>query len=360
MLTGLCIGSWACSKENNIGVGGNASDADVTCGFGELRCNPDTFIFEQCRNDGLGFETLTGSAPCASLALCEQGVQLAPPACPTPACSAGISRCFDGAAETCDPDLNAFSPNQDCGGEALQCNPRTGQCFQLVLDPVEVTRSAYDAFLQDPSWSNKVSPPPGCGFKDIGSGFDFTPSDWTSQLANPDLPVVGVDWCDAYVYCAWNGQHLCGLVDGGMLLYDTYADPGLSAWHNACTSGGELDFPYGDKYQSQACNDAGKDKTGAVNGLFTGAAPQSQQCVSPRPAYASIRNMLGNVAEWEDACSKDATILQSGAGASDSCRARGGHTDTPTGDMAAGCRVQPPDPLRRDARSPTLGFRCCG
>jgi formylglycine-generating enzyme required for sulfatase activity len=349
-----------CSKENHIDTGADGPDADVTCYVGELRCNPDTHVFETCRKDELGFETLPGASPCASEALCEQGIQLAPPACPAPACSPGVSRCFNGAAETCDTDLNAFSPNEDCGAEGLQCNPRTGQCISLAIDPTEVSRSAYEVFLLDTAWSSKTTPPPGCGFKDTGGGYDFTPLDWDSQVLHPDLPVTGVDWCDAFVYCAWKGQHLCGLVDGGMLLYDTFADPGLSEWHNACSSGGEFDYPYGDKYQSQSCNDAGKDKTGSVEGLFAVSGPQTQACVSPRSSYASMRNMLGNVAEWENACSRDATVLQAGAGAADSCRVRGGHGDTPTGDMASGCSVQPPDPVRRETRSPWIGFRCCG
>lgn len=348
------------SKSNTVNVGVQEDAATPQCQHGDMRCNPDTFIFEQCRDDGLGFETLPGSSPCASGTLCEQGVQASPPACPEPACSAGDARCVDGAGESCKADLTGWSANGDCGSESKQCNPRVGECALIPIDAYEVTREAYKAFVDDAGWSAKATPPPGCAWKKPGSSFDFTPDDWTAQLQNPQLPVVGVDWCDAYVYCAWAGQHLCGQIDGGMVAYDSYADAGLSEWQNACSSGGELDYPYGTSYQSQSCNDGGKTKNGAVEGLFPGGASEVAQCRSPRPAYASAVNLLGNVGEWENSCNKDATVQAAGAGASDRCRVRGGDTTTPIGDMAQGCGFSPADPVPRDRRSATIGFRCCG
>jgi len=350
-----CSGS--CTQQGSYCVDGACFGSDETEGVapGVVRCAEqgktglfcDAHKLVSCNAPGKpGWNEL---AQCASTEECAFSASQQSSTCISKVCEPQETRCFDGAAELCKSNGSGWS-SDDCAGQNKQCNPTTAECITLAIDPYEVDRTAYAAFLADGSKPST----PGCSWKN-----DFTPDDWTGQQANPSLPVVGVDWCDAFTYCAWKGKHLCGKIGGGMAAYASHTDPGLGEWMNACSSGGDLTFPYGALYETQKCNDGAMSKSGAVEGLFAGNASQISGCRSPRKAYSGTINLLGNVAEWENACEKDASSSSSGAGASDKCRARGGAFDTPSGDMAKGCAYTPAD-SPRDHRSPNLGFRCRG
>lgn len=353
-----------CSTADLCNIAAGKSDskcAEAVCQKGDTRCNPTTFLFEQCNAGLSGFDALAGATACATLELCQQGLKAAPPACPKPACDTGQSRCREGVPETCNKGRTDFAVGDDCPTQSKKCNPLTATCLDLAVNAGEVTRQAYADFVALADNSAVFASIPGCEWKNNGSGhYLVTPDNWAAQQANPTLPVVGVDWCDAFAYCAWRSQHLCGKIGGGMVTFASFGDPGSGEWTNACTSGGEFAYPYGDTYQSQACNDAGKSKTGAIEGLFPATSSAISGCRSTRAAYAAIVNMLGNVGEWENACEKDATVASANPGKTDKCRVRGGDTNTPTADMAAGCSYQASSLLARDARSATMGFRCCG
>ena len=75
----------------------------------------------------------------------------------------------------------------------------------FLLDRFEVTNAEYRKFVEhvkatgDASMEHPDAPPMK----------DHTPKGWAVQeLAGDDLPVVGVDWFDAYAYAKWAGKRL--------------------------------------------------------------------------------------------------------------------------------------------------------
>jgi formylglycine-generating enzyme required for sulfatase activity len=156
-------------------------------------------------------------------------------------------------------------------------------------------------------------------------------------------PVVNVDWCDAYAYCAAAGKRLCGRVGGGAAGYAKFDDPAHSEWMAACSNGGATKYPYGAAYGGGICN--GKDFTHPNHPLPAAAAASCHGAAAP---YSAVFDMSGNVAEWEDACS-------GASGASDMCRARGGSFKS----GASALRCNADAALGRASADDATGFRCC-
>lgn len=172
-----------------------------------------------------------------------------------------------------------------------------------------------------------------------------TPTQGCEEPIGPDAdlqPVVCVDWCDAHMFCKAVGKRLCGKIGGKELLTKDYADPALSQWENACTSGGRNDYPYAGPYQQSMCHTIG---TGTGQPVAVKTKPG---CQSNDPGYAGVFDLSGNVAEWENACT-------SVSGPGDRCLTRGG-SFTDTKDSAA-CDANVP--VVRDLKINTVGFRCC-
>jgi formylglycine-generating enzyme required for sulfatase activity len=205
------------------------------------------------------------------------------------------------------------------------------------VDAREVTISAYAAFLASgPSVSLF---PAACGGKT-----SFAPAS-PLDMARPTNPVTFVDWCQAYGYCASVGRHLCGRIGGGPPLSTAeQLDQVKSEWFNACSKGGTLTYPYGSIYVQGACVD---NRTSLNVPHAVGSYPG---CVG---GYAGLRDMSGNVQEWEDNC------LPPGAGQpglNDSCKARGGGFNDPSTGVT--CATMDSTRKRSQADAAT-GFRCC-
>ncbi|MBI2944985.1 MAG: SUMF1/EgtB/PvdO family nonheme iron enzyme, partial [Candidatus Wallbacteria bacterium] len=83
---------------------------------------------------------------------------------------------------------------------------------RFYIGKYEVTNAQYARFLAD----TKEPTGPATHFghhPDEPPAKDHTPEDWDGATATPwstsaDSPVVGVDWYDAYAYCAWAGVRL--------------------------------------------------------------------------------------------------------------------------------------------------------
>ncbi|MCA9681947.1 MAG: SUMF1/EgtB/PvdO family nonheme iron enzyme, partial [Myxococcales bacterium] len=155
----------------------------------------------------------------------------------------------------------------------------------FMIDATEVSNEQYAAMI-DVEFDASVLPA-GCEWKS-----QFVPEDWSDDL-DGTLPVVGVDWCDAMVYCAWAGKELCGAVGGGATSLDNAEDAEGDAWFRACSEAGVRVFPYGADYDPSACN--GDDA--AQDGLWpVGSMPSCEGGVT------GLFDMSGNVWEWTNAC----------------------------------------------------------
>jgi formylglycine-generating enzyme required for sulfatase activity len=211
------------------------------------------------------------------------------------------------------------------------------------IDSTEVTNAQYAEFLSALA-SSSVVPTLGHGCPAMTN---FTPVDpmaadpvWPTSAVQ--YPVVHVNWCDAYAYCAWAGKRLCGAIGGGSLMAQASPIPQsldtVYQWLDACSMGGATAYPYGGTYQAGSCNG------GSTTGISLAPVASSPQCVG---GYPGLYDMSGNAWEWIDACtSGDITAF---------CSTFGGAYDSGQGEMA--CLNQ--RWWTRTSTAADIGFRCC-
>lgn len=228
----------------------------------------------------------------------------------------------------------------DAAPSACQCDePSCGVCpaTQIVaaggygIFAQEVTNEAYQAWLD-------TQPNPQLQGGECAWNTSYVPAQgWPATDAK--LPVNYVDFCDAAAYCRWAKRRLCGKIGGGANVYGDFASATKSQWHNACSAGGSKTYPYGATYAPTACNGADYGQAGPI------AAGDAKGCEG---GYPALRDMSGNVWEWEDSCNAS-------AGAGDLCRIRGGSFSQ--GAAALGCGAD--SSLARNTTGKSVGFRCC-
>jgi formylglycine-generating enzyme required for sulfatase activity len=118
-----------------------------------------------------------------------------------------------------------------------------------------------------------------------------------SQLASridggADVPVTAIDWCAAFMYCAWRGARLCGgRADGGLYRSSYIGDPQKEEWLHACTQAGHLAYPYGSTAKP-VC------ETKDNGGLEAGLAPVGSHAEC-QGGYPGVFDMVGNAWEWQ-------------------------------------------------------------
>ena len=228
------------------------------------------------------------------------------------------------------------APPPTCKGTG---GPALVKVTSFCIDATEVTNAQYAAFLAtNPPAS--LAPSPECAY-----ATSFTPSSqWPAAANKASMPVVWVDWCDAYAFCAWSGKHLCGAIGGGSSSKANAANKAVDEWYVACSMDGANVYPYGgNSYVQGKCNDSasGANALRAV-ASFTGC----------EGGYSGIFDMNGNAYEWTDAC--DVAV-----GASDSCMIRGGSWDF-TGTGYGGCNTYFNDyVVKRSDTFNDTSFRCC-
>ncbi len=216
------------------------------------------------------------------------------------------------------------------------------------IDQTEVTYLDYEVFYA-------ANPPVSGQIAQCQWNQDYTPDhNWPNTTKT--LPVTGVNWCEAYAYCAWKGggRRLCGQIGGGANAYANWASANHSQWFNACSAQGNNTYPYGNTYDTQQCY--GADYTPA-SGLHSVQNQQGVALTNTCPGGAPfIYHMSGNAWEWEDSC--DATT-----GQNDNCHMRGGSYLSNEHELKCAAtdsqsvpqmQVQP-----RNHSAPDLGFRCC-
>jgi sulfatase modifying factor 1 len=194
----------------------------------------------------------------------------------------------------------------------------------FCIDATEVTNGQYAEFLA-------ANPPSSNQFSACSDNTSFTPDgDWPGD---PTLPVVRVDWCDAYAFCTWAGKRLCGRIGADHLALADRNDATASQWFFACSMKGTKTYPYGATYDANAC----------VFGSGRQAAGSKQTCEG---GFPGVFDMSGNVEEWVDECAN---------GFSD-CLARGADYSTPN---ASECATAATAAQPRMLKEPWRGFRCC-
>jgi formylglycine-generating enzyme required for sulfatase activity len=202
----------------------------------------------------------------------------------------------------------------------------------FCIDATEVTNAAYAAFL---ARGPKVAQQPEvCRWNQSFSPVYGAP-------AGDQKPVIGVDWCDAYAYCAAAGKSLCGHIGGGSNPVSAFADATQSAWYAACTNGGATRYAYGDTFDESLCFHAGDDAALAPVASYP-------KCVGTKPPYDQIFDMSGNAWEWEDSCAGT-------TGGADLCRVRGGGTHSTSAPVDCAMDYL----AKRDNTSRAVGIRCC-
>lgn len=328
-------------------------------------CAPMTGHEQQCQCQA-GAETCDGvDNDCDGIA--DVGAICAQPGytCINKACAC-TDKCNDACTNLQTDAKNCGSCGKLCGaGQVCQsgqcvvgpCNGKCGpleDCFQdqlcvakLVavtggysIDATEVTRAQYAAWLSK-------TPPTGGQATYCTWNTDYTPNcEWPAG-AKGGHPVVCVDWCDAYAYCAGVGKRLCGQIGGGTNALGDYANASRSQWYNACSGGGQNEYPYGNAYSDHACN----TKDNAVGStLETGSL---NTCQTSAAGYAGVYDLGGNVWEWEDSCSASSGNTGESAGY---CHIRGGSFYGIYGDTGR-CDVD--NAKNRALYAEYFGFRCC-
>jgi hypothetical protein len=228
---------------------------------------------------------------------------------------------------------------------------------RLCIDRTVVTREQYEAFLE--AGVDPASQIEGCGFNE-----SFVP---IATVPDAGYPVHGVDWCDAFTFCAWAGKRLCGAMPGadagappnasdagapaeggakvtthGLTLAQ-FPERSLSAWQYACQGGDRAAvYPYGNDFVPDACF----SMTGLAGPTMgpTGSLPACEG------GFSGLFDMVGEVEQWIDACERGACVA---AGQLD-CRSL--HVEDPALNQDTAPQ------LWRDlyANGPPIGIRCCG
>ena len=239
---------------------------------------------------------------------------------------------FDGACG--DAAADAASDTGDAGScptdMVLMSAPCGGASYCIDMD--EVTNAKYQLFITAKG-TDTTGQPPACGWN-----VDYKPTGGI-PTGKDKHPVVAVDWCDAYAYCAWAGKHLCGKIGGGATPSSSINDTTKDEWFNACSSGGKQPFPYGSTFKPAWCNDKGFLTTPG-----TAMVRQASGCV-----VNGIYDLSGNAYEWTNTCDAE-------TGKDDLCYRRGGSWNN---DLAADLMCTNNRTGKRSEFFSNLGFRCC-
>lgn len=165
---------------------------------------------------------------------------------------------------------------------------------RYCIDPFEVTRGDFNAFLQSASSLPPFTSPAFCATTNVGG----RPAQETSA-AMLSLPATSVEWCYAFLYCAWRGKRLCGKIGGGESVERDWQQIDLrNQWDYACANGAiGSEYGYGQPYDAGACNTEGDA------GVPVGSR---SACRGEAVPFNRVFDLSGNVAEFDDTASAHA------------------------------------------------------
>lgn len=206
----------------------------------------------------------------------------------------------------------------------------------FCIDTTEVTNEQYNFYLAS---SAKPMLPKWC-VKPAGAAGPAP----VLEVALRNRPRAEVDWCDAWLYCAWAGKRLCGKIGGGRTSYADFKESAASQWSWVCGNGAaNSPYPYGNspKTDDQGCRTQG----GSVVDVGS-----HDKCTGTSAPYNQVFDMVGNAGEWEDSCSGYEGTTPS----TRTCRGRGGWTGLTE---PIDCDY---DQVHEAAfKAADLSFRCC-
>jgi formylglycine-generating enzyme required for sulfatase activity len=215
----------------------------------------------------------------------------------------------------------------------------------FCIDSTEVTVKQYAEFTAAMA-GDAAGQPPECRWN----------VSYAAGLGGGDnIPIAGIDWCDARAYCAWAGKRLCGMQVNdkfaGSVNVDNVINFQQNEWLFACSKQGQFLYPYGGAaHNPTACNTAEKEAGATVE---VGSIPT---CTG---GFPGVFDMVGNLWEWFDGpcLPPDAgpDAADSG-GAKDECFVKGGAYVTAGPQID--CRVNGRG-ATRDRRGQEIGIRCC-
>ncbi|MEA2749192.1 MAG: hypothetical protein QOI41_3335 [Myxococcales bacterium] len=218
------------------------------------------------------------------------------------------------------------------------------QSINFCIDSTEVTVGQYRDFTMAKG-ADAGGQPPECAWN----------LSYTATTGGTDeIPIGGIDWCDARAFCQWSGKRLCGKRVGGKFAGPVgvadLADFNTHEWLLACSDLGQLRYPYGSIQQPTACN------TGENDAGRTLAVKSKPSC---QGGFPGVFDMVGNVWEWFDGpCPAPDAGADAGDGgpAKAECFVKGG--GFPNSGTNLDCRVDGRG-ASRDTRATEIGFRCC-
>ncbi len=155
------------------------------------------------------------------------------------------------------------------GSDAGPSDARPSRKVKLAsyyIDKTEVSNAAYAKFLDHLKTGGHAACHPS-----EPAGKDHTPAGWGPALPG-DLPVVGVDWFDAFAYAAWAGKRL----------------PTEAEWERAARGTDGRVYPWGDDWNAEFASSAE---------AFTPELVAVTRFEEGR-SRAGCSNLAGNAREW--------------------------------------------------------------
>ena len=186
---------------------------------------------------------------------------------------------------------------------------------EVHLTRREVTRREYASFLRDPFVM--------AGFHaedNQPADHRHRPPDWATQIDEPELPVVNVDWWSAYAFASWAGGRL----------------PTAEEWETVASDHGRRLYPWGNDFAAAT----------PVTGEQALRGPQRAEQGTGDFSATGLLAMGGNVSEW--------TRSVSTASGGYAVVVKGGNYLLPGATTA---RFDYRNHLSPNYRSPAVGFR---
>ena len=160
-----------------------------------------------------------------------------------------------------------------------QARMRRDRLPAFHIDRCEVTNARYQVFLD---WMRRTGDHSRCD-KQEGKSKDHTPTFWkradNQDLLDPEKPVVGVDYYDAFAYAAWAGKRL----------------PTEAEWEKAARGTEGWTYPWGNEWDAEEKRLNWGDLRATIDG-YERTAPVGQFPEGASPW--GCLDMAGNVTEW--------------------------------------------------------------